>query len=53
MEDFREKLILNQNDNDLVNSYLLKLVKSMCKNLKVDIGKVNDDNFLQAFNVKK
>ena len=52
MENFREKLILNQNNN-LANSYLLKLVKAMCKNLKIDINKVNDDNFLQAFNIKQ
>jgi len=53
MENFREKLILNQNNNNLVNSYLLKLVKAMCKNLKIDMNKVNDDNFLQAFNIKQ
>ena len=53
LENFREKLISNQDNNDLVNSYLLKLVKTMCKNLKVDISKVNDDNFLQAFNIRK
>ena len=53
MENFREKLILGQGNNNLANSSLLKLVKTMCKNLKIDINKVNDDNFLQAFNVRK
>ena len=53
LELFRKTLITQRNKNDLVNDSLLRLVKIMCRNVGVNINKINDSNFLQAFNIKR